>query len=250
MLRNFAERHHITFPLLSDEGSKTIRAFGILNEEAEPGTPFYGIPHPGTYIIDPDGRVVAKYFEGDFRQRYTASDILVTRFGAAAGASHAAAETRHLSVSSSASTDRVRPGQRIALVLDISLKPRMHVYAPGVEGYIGIDWTMKPNPGITAHAVQFPPAKKITLPAIGETVPAYECEVRLARDVTIADQKVVKPLLDSNGNLTIEGAFRYQACDDRICYVPQAVPLRWTVHVESLDTERAPVELQRKMGRR
>lgn len=250
MLRNFAQRRRITFPLLSDEGSKTIRAFGILNEEVEPGTPFYGIPHPGTYIVDPQGRVVAKYFEDDFRQRYTTSDILVTRFGAAAGASHSIADTRHLSVSSSASTDRVRPGQRIALVLEISLKPGMHVYAPGVEGYIGIEWTMKPNPAVAAHAVQFPPAEKIILPAIGEIVPAYEGDFRLARDITIADQKIVKPLLDANGNLTIEGAFRYQACDDRICYVPQTVPLRWTVHVEPLDTERPPVELQRRMDRR
>jgi DsbC/DsbD-like thiol-disulfide interchange protein len=246
VLRNFAQRRHITFPLLSDEGSKTIRAFGILNEEVEPGTPFYGIPHPGTFIVDPQGRVAAKYFEDDFRRRYTASDILVTRYGAA-GASHTTAATRHLSVSSSASADWVRPGQRIALALDISLKPGIHVYAPGVEGYIGIEWTIKPSPAIAAHAVRFPPAEKIALPAIGETAPVYKGNFRLVREITIADQRAVMPLLDANGNLTIEGALRYQACDDRICYIPQTVPLRWTVHFEPLDTERPPVELQRRI---
>ena len=31
-LKNFADRKHITYPLLSDSDSKIIRAFGILNE--------------------------------------------------------------------------------------------------------------------------------------------------------------------------------------------------------------------------
>lgn len=251
MLKNFAERRHITFPLLSDEGSKTIRAFGILNTEVSQGTPFYGIPHPGTYIVDTNARVVAKYFEDDFRQRYTASDILVTRFAAAgAGTSHVTTETQHLRLSASASADHARPGQRIALSLDIELKPGMHVYAPGVEGYIGIDWNMKSSQAVTVHPVQFPPSKQINLPAIGESVAAYEGRFRLVRDITIADQKIVKPLLGSNGELQIEGEFRYQACDDRICYVPKTVPLRWTIRVESLDTERAPSELQRKPNQR
>jgi DsbC/DsbD-like thiol-disulfide interchange protein len=250
VLRNFAQRRRITFPLLSDEGSKTIRAFGILNADVSKGTPFYGIPHPGTYIVDTNARVVAKYFEDDFRQRYTASDILVTHFGAAAGASHVTAETQHLRLSASASADHARPGQRIALTLDVDLKPGMHVYAPGVEGYIGIDWSMKSSPAVTAHPVQFPPSKQITLPAIGETVSAYEGQFRLLRDITISDQKTVKPLLGTNGELTIEGNFRYQACDDRICYVPKTVPLRWTIRVEPLDTERAPAELQRKPNQR
>src|SRR5258708_25157537 len=82
ILKNFADRRQITFPLLSDPESKIIRAYGILNEEAPKG-PFYGIPHPGTYILNRQGVVVAKYFEDDYTQRYTASDILVNQFGAA-----------------------------------------------------------------------------------------------------------------------------------------------------------------------
>ena len=195
VLRNFAQRRGITFPLLSDSSSRTIKAFGILNEEVPEGTPFYGIPHPGTYIVDPNGRVVAKYFEEDFTQRYTASDILVREFGASAGASQSTSETRHLTVSSSASAATVQPGQRIALVLDVDLKPKMHVYAPGVEGYIGIEWNMKASDAVIVHPVAFPPAEQITLPAIGETVPAYKGHFRLVRDITIGSQKAVQPLL-------------------------------------------------------
>jgi len=52
---------------LSHSDSKIIRAFGILNESVKPGTAQYGIPYPGTYILDPQGKVVSKYFEDDFR---------------------------------------------------------------------------------------------------------------------------------------------------------------------------------------
>ena len=55
------------------------------------------------------------------------------------------AETKHLRVTASASADRVHAGQRISLTLDIELKPDMHVYAPSVEGYIPIAWSLAPN---------------------------------------------------------------------------------------------------------
>ena len=248
VLKDFATRRGITFPLLSDQGSKTIRAFGILNEEVPAGTPFAGIPYPGTYIVDPSGRVTAKYFEEDYTQRYTASDILVRQFGSAAGAAHSTTETRHLRLSSSASADRVRSGQRIALTLDVELKPDMHVYAPGVKGYIPIEWSMAPSEAIVAHAVVTPPSKRLHLPAIDETVSVYGGQFRLVRDITLGKDAKLKPLLDSSGNLTIEGTFRYQACDDRMCYVPQAVAVKWTLHLEAHDRERVPAPLQRKLG--
>ena len=39
--------------------------------------------------------------------------------------------------------------------------------------------------------------------------------------------------------LTIKGVLNYQACDDKMCFTPQTVPLTWTVTVRQLDRERA-----------
>jgi hypothetical protein len=39
---------------------------------------------------------------------------------------------------------------------------------------------------------------------------------------------------------------RYQACDDKVCYPPDTVPVHWTLQVEGHDRERAPAELQRQ----
>ena len=134
VLKNFADRRHITFPLLSDPESKIIRAFGILNETVKPGTPQFGIPYPGTFMVNTKGTVVAKYFEDDFRERVSASDILVRQFGAVADAASGSVETNHLRLTTAASMAVARPGHRIVLSLDLDLKPNMHVYAPGVRG--------------------------------------------------------------------------------------------------------------------
>ena len=67
-LKSFADRQHITYPLLSDPDSKIIRAFDILNETTKPGTLTYGIPYPGIYIVDSQGKVLSKYFEDDYKE--------------------------------------------------------------------------------------------------------------------------------------------------------------------------------------
>jgi AhpC/TSA family/Disulphide bond corrector protein DsbC len=241
VLEDFAKRRGIAYPLLSDPDSAIIRSFGILNESAPRNTPFFGIPYPGTYIVSPSGVVTAKYFEEDFRERDTASEILVRQFGVSADAGRQTVETKHLKLVSSASTEVVRGGQRIALVLELELKPKMHVYAPGVANYIPVDWTLNANPAVTAGVVDYPRAQVVELPAINEKVPVYTGRVRLVREIVIAQSAA------GSGNvLTIQGAFRYQACDDRQCYIPVTVPLEWKLKVEQHDRERAPAEMQRK----
>jgi hypothetical protein len=42
----------------------------------KPESSQYGIPYPGTYLVDTQGKVVAKYFEQDMRERISASAIL------------------------------------------------------------------------------------------------------------------------------------------------------------------------------
>ena len=184
VLKNFADRQHITYPLLSDTASQTIRNFGILNETVKPDTAFYGIPHPGTYILNVQGKVQSKYFEDDFRERVSASDILVHESGKQADGARRVAETKHLRIASAASTQVARPGHRIVLSLDITLNPAMHLYAPGVQGYIPIDWKLEESPAAKPHAFAYPPSKMMHLKAIGETVPVYRGSLRISREIT------------------------------------------------------------------
>ena len=246
-LKSFADRQHITYPLLSDPDSKIIRAYDIFNETVKPGTPAYGIPYPGVYVVDARGMVVSKYFEDDFKERVSTADILARQFGGPVDVVRGAVEAKHLQITTAASNDIARPGLRIALSLDIEMKPRMHVYAPGVQGYIPIDWRLdEGGPAAKRHSFEYPHSEMLRLEAIGETVPVYRGHIRIRREITFGQEAVLKPLVSPTGEVIVKGSFRYQACDDRKCYVPEDVPLVWRFKYEGLDLQRAPSEFQHK----
>ncbi|HEY3738764.1 MAG TPA: protein-disulfide reductase DsbD domain-containing protein [Bryobacteraceae bacterium] len=168
-------------------------------------------------------------------------------FGAAAAANHTTVDTKHLTLSSSASASVVRSGQHIELTLEIELKPKMHVYAPGVEGgYRPIEWSVNSSAAATAGPPVFPKPEILFLEAIQERVPVYREKVRLVRDLGIGRDAALKPVVSANGEFTVEGEFKYQACDDRVCYIPATIPLKWTFTLENHDRQRAPAELRRK----
>ncbi len=246
VLKNFADRKVITFPLLSDPDSHIIRAFGILNDSVKPESSQYGIPYPGTYVLDANGRVVAKYFEDDMRERISASAILAGRFGEPVASASATVAAKHTALTTAASTPIAMPGHRILLSLDIDLSAHMHVYAPGVAGYIPVEWNIDPAGGTKLQPVQFPAPEKLYLKAIKETALIYRRKVRLTREITFGQEATLKPLVDANGELVLKGAFRYQACDDRVCYPPETVPVEWRFQFQGMERERAPAELQRK----
>lgn len=68
----------VTFTLLSDDGSKTIDAYGIRNPAGTEGTRYDGIPYPGTYIVNKDGVVVDKIFYDGYVMRHAAQDLIAS----------------------------------------------------------------------------------------------------------------------------------------------------------------------------
>ncbi len=64
----------LTFPLLSDVGSKVIDAFGIRNVEAKGRSA--GIPHPVVFIIDRAGVVRGKLMRDNYRDRPESAEIV------------------------------------------------------------------------------------------------------------------------------------------------------------------------------
>jgi peroxiredoxin len=70
VLADFAKSKGITFPLLSDVGSKTIDAYGIHDPEGN------GYPHPGTFLVDKEGVIRAKLFEDGYKKRHSTDALL------------------------------------------------------------------------------------------------------------------------------------------------------------------------------
>jgi hypothetical protein len=132
-------------------------------------------------------------------------------------------ETLHLKIATSAAPETVAPGKRASLIVDVTPKPKMHVYAPGQPGYISIALTLDPDPAFTAGKPKYPAGEKILIKILNETQLVYAKPFRITQDVTPSGHD------PAGGDLTIKGTLLYQACDDTICYLPVKVPLAWTV---------------------
>jgi len=241
IMADFARRRSITFPLLSDAGSATIRAYGILNTTVAAGTSNYGIPFPGTIIVDRRGRVTSRYFEEAYQERNSVSTILLTLGKGRAPVSASRVDTDHLQVTTYASDETVAPGTLFSLAFDVTPKRGMHVYAPGSSGYRVISVRLDPHPLVTTRPIVFPPSEIYEFKPLNERVPVYQKPFRLVQTLSITPAADKRQEVSALRTLTLKGALEYQACDDAICYPPRTVPVSYTVKVRPLDQERSGV---------
>ena len=115
----------------------------------------------------------------------------------------------------------------------------MHVYAPGVTGYKPIALSIESQPGVLVRAAQYPKAEMYEFKPLNERVEVFQRPFRIAQDVAIDATPQGQAALKDVSTLTIKGVLNYQACDDKVCFTPQLVPLTWTVTLRQLDRERA-----------
>jgi hypothetical protein len=233
-LKKFSASRGITYPLISDHGSSIIRAFGILNESEQPGARGYGIPHPGTFIVDRNGRVVSRFFEDAYQERYTAATMLST-LGSSAGGVAVKASTGHLSLTASLSESTAAPGQRLAVVVDITPARGIHVYAPGRHDYQVVKLTIDPQPWLRVHEPSYPRSEIYHFKPLDERVEVFIKPFRLRREITLLATPAAQKHLAAVQSVTITGALDYQACDDKVCFNPARVPLSITLPVTPLD---------------
>ena len=157
-LKAFTASRGITFPMISDPGSAIIKRYGLLNETMDPKSRFYGVPHPGTFILDRKGVVVSRFFEQAYQERFTTGTILAAQ-GMDLPAGAMTASTSHLSLTASISDSVAAPGSRMAIVVNVTPRPTMHLYAPGKHDYQVVQLTIDPQPWLRAQATVYPPSE-------------------------------------------------------------------------------------------
>ena len=182
VLRDFADRRKITFPLLSDEGSSVITRYGILNTTLEPTNEVYGIPFPGTFMLDANGRVTSRFFESAYAERDTISSVMA-RLGGPADTPGTTISAPHLRVAAYATDQIVAPGTHFSLVLDVTPDPHVHVYAPGVAQYKAIALRVTPKPALLLKGTQFTKPEDYFFEPLNEHVPVYQKPFRIVQDV-------------------------------------------------------------------
>jgi hypothetical protein len=233
-LQAFATSRGITFPLVSDRDSAIIRRFGLLNTTMEPGTRSYGVPFPGTFIVDRSGVVRSRHFEEAYQERNTVASILVSR-GATPYGPALSVETPHVSLTAAVSDAVVAPGERVSLVFDVTPRPGMHVYAPGRHSYQVVRVSLDPQVWLRVHETRYPASQIYHFKPLDERVEVYQQPFRLVQDATILATPEVQKLLANQRSITIAGRVEYQACDDKLCYAPQTIPVSWVLSVRPLD---------------
>jgi hypothetical protein len=245
ILKSFADRRKIDFPLLADPESKTIREYDVLNTAAT--GQYKGMARPGYFFIDPQGVIREKFFEVKYRQRFSGNNIIGKLFPALGDEVTDKVEAPHLALAIEQSDRTGFPGGRITLSVEVQLPSDVHVYAPGVKGYKPIALTMEPTPGLDFTPANYPREKILYLPAIKERVPVFEGKFRISQELKISSVADFSSSLGTDGKtFTLTGKLEYQPCDSKICYLPASVPVRWEVQVLPLDRQRAPEAIRHK----
>ena len=238
VLADFSHRRGITFPLLSDQGSVTIKAYGLLNTTVAPTNQLqYGIPFPGMFFLDRNAIVTCRVFETAYQERDTISSVMI-RLGKKLETAATKVSAPHLELITFTTDPVVAPGTHFSLVLDVTPARRVHVYAPGVTGYKAIALTIVPQPGLVARLAQFPRPTDYFFKPLNEHVNVFDKPFRIIQDVMIDASRDSEALLKDRTSLTINATLDYQACDDKVCFNPQSVPLSWTLGLKPLDRER------------
>jgi len=261
ILAAFSQQHGITFPLLSDIGSDTIKRYGILNTVAEEGlgpnandpaiiaaVKLYvsanganerqrGIPFPGTFIVDRSGRVKARFFEDSYTVRNTVSNIRVRLKEQNTSVVATRIGSQRLDVVTYPSDAAVAPGNRFSVVAQIMPHKGVHVYAPGAANYKVVELKVLPSRYIRTFRTVYPKSEIYFFKPLNERVPTYQKPFTISQDIVLDGQASTRTALAKQTSMTIGGVLTYQACDDRLCYDQVTLPLSWTVALRPIVTQ-------------
>jgi hypothetical protein len=239
VLAAFAEKHGITFDLLSDQGSRVIRELGledvdILAHQAfygiEPRPRYAGLPFPGQLLLNADGTVHQKRFYSSYRERETGVAALELGFGLGASTERAKVEARRPGVTVRAALDSThyRFFQRHWLTIDLEPATGLRIHGPEqAAGHVPLIVEIEPVDGLVVGEPTFSPTIAVRLAHLGEAIPMFEGNARIMIPLTFQRRE---------GDVRLVLRVEYQACADSECMLPDEVGLELLVcaqpHVE------------------
>ena len=243
VLREFAEKQEIPFPLLSDIDSKVIRSYGILNEQVQPGDAFlYGIPYPGAFVLGADGRVVAKFFHDSYKKRDSPELFLDAARGrvqieeSAPMVHGGEGDGVALQVVFHGGGGTLRQGIRREILVRFRLAEGLHVYGdPVPQGMVPVSIEVDGPDGLVVEPEIRQPTTPLRVEATGTELPVWSDEVdfripvypvgELASEVRPLDQDAVR----------VAVRVRYQACDNQVCLLPRDESFELNIPLDVVD---------------
>jgi len=242
-LKDFGEAHDITYTLLSDPDSDVIRSFGILNTLIDPSDhPWFGIPYPGSYVVNPAGTITQKFFDNNLAVRVGSEKLLRAALGQPmleTNASETALDTVQVSVALDGNT--LAPTVQKDLVVSFSVPRGRHVYAePAPQGSVAVDVVLDENKRFVQRPLVRPTSAPHTLAGTGESFRVHHGVFELRLPLTI------NGAVGGGGTteIAVSGEVRWQSCDSEVCDIPAGQRFE----VELPVAESPPVALRSKKG--
>ena len=226
VLSGFARDYGIEFPLLADVGSQVIREFGILSTLIKPEEDeYFGIPNPGSYLVDEDGRVAEKFFHREYQVRETSATVLRSGFHVPVDPRsfvHAEIARDGVSVSATLGANELHSMQRADLYVTLDLERGLHIQGPTVpDGYLATKVAVTGTEGLRVGEPQFPATKPFRIKGLQEDFQVLDGEV-----------VIVVPLVSTmreGHTVSIDVEVSYQACNDQECFIPKTERLHLEV---------------------
>ena len=110
----------------------------------------------------------------------------------------------------------------------------MHVYAPGTHTYQTVKFTVAGQSWLKLQPLRYPASEIYYFAPLDERVEVYQQAFTLVQDLTVLATAEVQKQLAGQKTVTVAGQLEYQACDDKVCYAPTAVPLSFTLDLTPL----------------
>jgi peroxiredoxin len=246
ILTEFAEKHGITYPLLSDLDSHVIRSFGIMNQliEEDEGRSmnWHGIAYPGTYFLDADGNVSDKDFHQHHARRSSGATVLARALGRDVELSpdnSADATDGSLAVRIGLSDPSLRLEMISTLAVDIEIPVGLHAYAPGAPEQFTPLTVEVEAAGLRIGEVRWPAEdsprrEQLDMPELGLTVPVLSGTVRLELPITATSEAIRLGHEITNDAVGIDVSVTAQLCDEHACGLPQTLSAHLDATLERL----------------
>jgi peroxiredoxin len=240
VLAAFSSGHGITFPLLSDVGSREIRRLGLLNRHLAQSAAMYGkevkphdngLPYPGTFVLDRAGRVLTKHFEPAYRVRPSPFKLLEA-VGAPPpeAAVEASAGNDQLALRAWAAQPFFHPYERLEVHLDLRVAPGLHVYGrPIPDGFMPLEVTVEPLDGLVVGPLRIPAPRPFRVEGLDEAFVVHDGAI-----AAVIETGIDRP----PPQVELEIRVAFQACSETVCHPPSSLTVR--LPFEGRDSVREP----------
>jgi hypothetical protein len=227
-LEDFAAEHGVTYTLLGDYGSTTIRRLGLLNDRVVEEHGRYGIEsrplhrgvaHPGTFVLDAEGRVVSERFYESYRERDTGPTLARELLGLVLPAQEPPPAPGDHNTGVRVWPDH--PGwawyqhNRIHVALDLA--KGWHVYVdPVPDGYVPLSVTVDAPDSVAVHPAAMPAGREHRVDGLDERFVVADDGAEVVVPLTFVTER-------GSGPVRIVVHVTYQACNDSTCIAPETL---------------------------